>query len=314
VVLIEVRLLRYFAALAEEHSFTAAARRLHISQPSLSNQIRLMERRLGAPLIVRGSHPLVLTQVGEQVLAGAYRVLRAVDETEQNARAIATGQAGLLRIGFIHGGLYEIMLAALRSLRAELPAARFVPQQLRSEDQLTALRTGDVDVALYRRTHPYPLDGLASRPLRADRLIAVLPEDHPAARTGRVRLTDLAGESFVAFKRHHMPLVYDRCVQACRDAGFEPRIGTEFDDPLTLALAVGSGGHVALTGAGMSNRYPGLRYLPVDPPTFIADISVVWPAGRVSPLLAPFLATLDRHADILDRLSTGEPPATDGAP
>jgi DNA-binding transcriptional LysR family regulator len=300
VVLIEVRLLRYLAALAEERSFTAAAKRLHISQPSLSNQIRLMERRLGAQLVVRGSVPLVLTHVGEELLAGAYRVLRAVDETEQVTRAVATGRGGLLRIGFIHGGLYDLMLATLRSMRAALPDARFVPQQVRSEDQLTALRHGDVDVLLYRRTHPHSLDGLSSLALREDRLIAMLPADHFAGRSGKVRLADLADERFVAFKRHHMPLVYDRCVQACREAGFEPRIVREFDDPLTLALAVGSDTAVALTGAGMANRYPGLWYLPVEPPVSTALISAVWRADRVSPLLEPFLEHLSAHVEVPD--------------
>jgi DNA-binding transcriptional LysR family regulator len=92
-----------------------------------------------------------------------------------------------------------------------------------------------------------------------------------------------------------MPLVYDRCLQACRDAGFEPRLVNEFDDPLTLALAVGSGGCVALTGAGMANRYPGLWYLPVEPPVSTAVISAVWPDNRVSPLLHPFLEGLKTH-------------------
>jgi hypothetical protein len=90
-----------------------------------------------------------------------------------------------------------------------------------------------------------------------------------------------------------MPLVFDRCVQACRDAGFDPYPITEYDEPLGLALAVGSGNGIGLSGIGMSNRYSGIDYLPVEPQVSIAEISVVWNPNCRNGLLAPFLAALE---------------------
>ena len=295
-VLIEVRLLRYFVAVAEERSFTAAARRLHIAQPSLSNQIRQLERRLGAQVIDRRVQPLALTEAGVQLLEGAYRTLQAVEDTLLAARAVAAGRAGVLRVGFIWGGLYDLLMPTLRTLRSRLPDAQFVVRQLRGVDQLTALRRGDAEVALYRPMQIEDLDGFDELPLREDRLIAVLPLGHPAGRTGTVRLADLADEPFATFNRDLMPLMYDRCLAACRAAGFEPRLITEFYDPLTLALTVASGGGVALTGEGMSSRYPGLVYLPVEPAVTIARIAAVWRPSCANPLLRPFLDAVVEHA------------------
>jgi LysR family transcriptional regulator, benzoate and cis,cis-muconate-responsive activator of ben and cat genes len=287
---VELRLLRYFVAIAEEGSFTAAAVRLRVAQPSLSEQIQRLERRLAATLVDRSAHPLRLTPAGEQLLAGAYRVLRAADEAEHAVRLVSAGRAGLLRVGLVRGGLYDLLLPVLRAMRQAAPSAEFPVRELRSGEQLAAVRRGEVDVALYRRTHADGLDGLCTRHIREDEMVAALPAGHPAGRSGRVRLADLAGERFATFPRSTMPLVYDRCLQACRDAGFEPRLLSETEGPLALALAVASGGGVALTGAGTASRYPGVQYLPVDPPLSTAEIAAVWHPGCSSPLLQPFLA------------------------
>ena len=291
----EIRLLRYFVALAEERSFTAAARRLHLSQPALSQQIQLWERRLATTLVDRSVQPLRLTPAGEHLLTGAYRLLAAHDSLEQSVRAIGSGRAGgELRIGFVYGGLYDLLVAALRTLHAEHPGALLPTRQLGGDGQLAALRADQVDVVLYRRTHPESLDGLEQRHLFDDNLLAALPAGHPAGRTGRVRLADLAGEPFALLRRSEMPLVFHQCVQACRDAGFDPYPITEYDEPLSLALAVGSGtAGVGLSGSGMANRYAGIDYLPVEPTVTISEISAVWNPGSRNGLLRPFLDALD---------------------
>jgi DNA-binding transcriptional LysR family regulator len=292
---VDIRLLRYFVALAEERSFTAAARRLHLSQPALSQQIQLWERRLATTLVDRSVQPLRLTPAGEHLLTGAYRLLAAHDSLEQSVRAIGSGRAGgELRIGFVYGGLYDLLVTALRMLHAEHPGALLPTRQLGGDGQLAALRADQVDVVLYRRTHPESLDGLEQRHLFDDHLIAALPAGHPAGRTGRVRLADLAGEPFALLRRSEMPLVFHHCVQACRDAGFDPYPIIEYDEPLSLALAVGSGAAgVALSGSGMANRYAGIDYLPVEPTVTISEISAVWNPGSRNGLLRPFLDALD---------------------
>jgi DNA-binding transcriptional LysR family regulator len=288
----DIRQLRYFSAVAEDGSFTTAARRLHVSQPALSQQIKVLERGLGVPLLVRSCTPVRLTPAGEQLLRHAYRVMRAADDAEDAVRSYGTARTGRLRVGVVVAGLYDILHPVLSELREKVPDARFPVVQLGSPDQLTAVRRGDVDVVLYRRTHEEPESDLVMKPLRDDLLIAALRAGHPAVGEGdRVRLADLAGERFVSFRRQRMPLVYDRCLAACHAAGFTPDIQDHVDDPLALALAVVSGA-VALSGAGMAVRFPGVVYALTEPQTVITEIAAVWHPDNANPLLPVFIARL----------------------
>ncbi|MHA6762353.1 LysR family transcriptional regulator [Streptacidiphilus sp. PAMC 29251] len=289
----DLRLLRYFVAVAEERSFTAAARRLHVSQPALSQQIKLLERSLDAELLDRSTQPLRLTPAGSEMLTGAYRLLRSVEDVDRTVRATTSGQAGVLRIGTTWGGLYDLLLPALRALRADRPDIQLPVTQLGGRDQLAALRRDEVDVVLHRHTHRDSFDGIERTVLFDDPLIAILPLGHPAGRSGRVRLADLADERFVMIGRQVKPLVFDRCVQLCREAGFQLDVVDEVLEPMGLALAVASEGVVSLSGAGMANRYPGLDYLLVDPVVGIAEVSAVWLPTCRNALLRPFLDALD---------------------
>lgn len=304
--MIEVRLLRSFAVVAELGSFTEAARRLHVSQPALSQQIKALERQLHTPLFVRAGGPTRPTPAGEQLLRHAHRVLTAVDDAADAMMGLATARTGRLRVGVVIGGFWDILHPVLRALSTTIPEARFRVRQISSQDQLAALRRGDVEVAIYRRTAEESVDGLVITPLRGDPLIAVVAEDHPALRPdGTIRLADLAGERFVAFRRVRMPLTYDRCLQACHEAGFTPNIAEHCEEPLTMALAV-AGGAVSLTGAGTAGRLPGLAYAPVTPTTSIAEVSLAWREEADNPLLPIFAA------EVIARC--GDPVAYWGAP
>lgn len=289
----DLRLLRYFVALAEERNFTSAARRLNVSQPALSQQLQLLERRLGAQLVDRATQPIRLTAAGEELLVGARRILQGVNDLDTSVRALGSGRAGSLRVGVTWGGLYDLMMPALRSLAEGRPGLQLSVVQLGGLDQLSALRRDEVDVVLHRETHFESYVALERRVLFDDPLIAMLPPGHPAGVTGRVRLADLAGEQLVMISRIGKPLVFDRCLQLCRDAGFEPNVIAEVYEPMALAVAVAAQRMVGLSGAGMANRYPGVDYLPVTPTTGIAPVSVVWNPGTANPLVAAFVSRLD---------------------
>ncbi len=288
----DLRQLRYFVAVAEERNFTAAARRLQLSQPSLSQQIQLLERRMGVPLLDRSVHPLRLTVAGQHFLEGGRRVLVAADKLVDEVRRRGTSEAGELRIGVVRFGLYQLLLPVVQQMRAAAPDVRLPVRQLAGEMQLAALRRGDVDVVLYRHTEQASMDDVRVVPLFDDPMMAILPTGHALSGGAEVPISALDQQPLVLVRRESMPIAYDRTLAALRDAGVEPGQIDEADDPYTLALSVASGMGIGLTGAGSADRYPGVEYLRVTPRIGIAEISLVWRDDADHPLRDAFVAAI----------------------
>lgn len=287
----ELRHLQYFLILAEELNFSRAARRLHIAQPSLSQQIRQLELELETELFDRTVRPVRLTSAGQLLLRDAYALVNDVEATAREVRRAGRGEVGRLRIGYSYGGLYDLVLCLLRRLRQAWPEANMVIHQLSERDQLPALSKGRVDLVLGRLTEPLTSD-VVVRPLRDEKLIAILPTGHPLAGNGSVRLTQLRDESFVMFPRRLEPVVFDNYIQACLSAGFSLRLEHEVSDAQTQALAIAAGLGIALSGDHLALRFPELVYRPVEPSFTVAKIAALWNESRLPEVLEPFLHDL----------------------
>lgn len=287
----ELRHFQYFLVLAEELNFSRAARRLHIAQPSLSQQIRQLEAEVETELFDRTVRPIRLTNAGQLLLGDAYNLVSDVEATAREVRRAGRGEVGRLRIGYSYGGLYDLVLSLLRRLRHAWPDANMVIHQLPEREQLPALRTRRVDLVLGRLTEPLTPD-VVVRPLREERLIAILPASHPLADADSVKLGDLRDEPFVMFPRRLEPVVFDNYIQACVQAGFTLRLEHEVSDAQTQALAIAAGLGVGLSGDHLALRFPELVYLPIDPPFTIAKIAALWVESRLPEVLEPFLNDL----------------------
>ena len=287
----ELRHLQYFLVVAEELNFSRAALRLHIAQPSLSQQIRQLERELETELFDRSVRPIRLTNAGRLLHGNASNIVTEAEETAREVRRAGRGEVGRLRVGYSYGGLYDLVLALLRRLREAWPDTNMVIHQLAEREQLPALRTRRVDIVLGRVTEPLTSDVVAM-PLRDEKLIAILPANHALATEPTVRLADLRSEPFVMFPRRLEPVVFDNYIQACLNAGFTLRLGHEVSDAQTQALAIAAGLGVGLTGDHLALRFPELVYLPVEPAITIAKIAAIWCECRLSHALQPFLHEL----------------------
>lgn len=252
-------------AVAEELNFRRAAARLHIAQPSLSEQIRELEVSLGAQLFDRSIRPVGLTGAGRRLLEDAHDHLERLDRTGRAVGRASRGEEGEIRIGFIHGGVYELMLSALNEFRRRHPDVGLTLKQLSAGEQIRALRERQVDVVVARVMEPRLEPDLAVRVLREELMLALLPSGHPRAQALSIRVGDLCDEAFVMFPRRLEPLTFDRYVQACVGAGFSPRIDHEVTDAMTQALVVAAGLGVALSGDGLAYRFPGVAYVAIDP-------------------------------------------------
>jgi len=287
----ELRHLQYFLALAEEQNFSRAAHRLHIAQPSLSQQIRRLEAELETELFDRSSRPIQLTNAGELLLGDARGLVQEMEATAREVRRAGRGEVGRVRIGYSYGGLYDLVLVLLRRLLVASPETNMVIHQLPERDQVPALRTRRVDLVLGRITEPTTCDVIV-RPLRDERLIAILPTHHPLATGPTVKLVDLAEERFVMFPRRLEPVVFDNYIQACMSAGFTLRLEHEVSDAQTQALAIAAGLGVGLSGEQLALRFPELVYLPVEPEVSIAKIAALWCDTSMPQWLEPFLVDL----------------------
>ena len=176
----ELRHLRYFVAVAETESLTLAAKaRLHTSQPSLSRQIRDLEKEIGAPLLTRGARGIELTPAGRVFLDHARAVLSQVETATEAARRIAHPAKPCFVMGFLTGHELTWMPEALRILRNELPNVDVMISSQYSPRLAAGPSNGTIDAAVLRRERGVP--GLAFRVLVKEPLMVILPSDHHLA-------------------------------------------------------------------------------------------------------------------------------------
>jgi DNA-binding transcriptional LysR family regulator len=286
----ELRHLVSFLALADELHFGRAAARLHLAQPSLSQQIRRLERAVGATLIERTSHRVALTPAGELLRERASAILAQVDEASAAVRAVALGRAGTLRVGYNFVAGQRILPAALARLTAQVPDVAVTLVERRTGPQLAALAEHDLDVALTYGRPPSP--EFAARPLATLPLVAVVGRNHPWAGKTDVSFAELADQPCVLFDRAQSPAMYDALTGAARRSGITLTVTELLNDPNATAIMAAvrpvcgfaSAPRVAQPGADERITAVALR----DPvPT--VELFAVWRADEQRPLVRTFL-------------------------
>ena len=292
----ELRHLRYFRAVAEELHFGRAADRLHIAQPPLSQQIRQLERELAVTLLVRTTRKVELTPAGETYLKRVVAILDAVDEAGGQARRIAEGAEGQLAIGCVGSATYSLLPRLVRALREELPGVDVsVRGEMLAPAQITALLTGEIDLALLRP--PIEQSGVLVETVRRDRLIVALPEGHALATRDDLSVSDLRDEEFVAHAGHGRSVMSSILTALCADAGFVPRIRHEVEETSTLVTLVSAGLGVAIVPEPTAALdIAGVCYRPLTPDALGVDLDVARVATANSSLLDNVLTVLRQVA------------------
>jgi DNA-binding transcriptional LysR family regulator len=260
----ELRHLRSFTMLAEERHFGRAAERLHLAQPALSQQIKQLERELGVPLFTRTTRRVELTEAGSRFADHARTVLADVDRARDDLAQMASGSAGRVSIGFIGTATYDVLPRVAREVRRELPDVELeLHGELLSPRLVDGLADRTFDLALLR-PDPHGHAGITVRTLRAERLVAVLPAQHPLAGRRRIGLARLADEPFVMHPSGHRSSIHEQVLAACAQAGFEPTSILEVGETATLVVFVAAGLGVALVPEPVrSLGLDGVAYVPL---------------------------------------------------
>ncbi|MEU1850667.1 LysR family transcriptional regulator [Streptomyces sp. NPDC019990] len=294
----ELRQLLYFVTVVEEANFTRAAARLHVAQPGVSAQIRQLERDLGQPLLDRSGRRVTTTEAGEAVLPYARAALAAVEGMRQTVDEFTGLVRGHVRIGVVSGAAtdeYDLP-ALLADFHDEYPQVEISLTEDTSVRMLTALRRGELDLALVGVTDEDPPPGTSLQVVIDTPLVAAMtPEDPlllPAGRT-TLPLAALADRPLISLPRGTgMRGVLER---ACRQAGFRPRIAFEVAAPglLTRFAARGLGVAVLPEIPPDDATALGLRTLPLTSPHLRGRIALAWPTdGPATPAAKTLLIRL----------------------
>lgn len=288
----ELRTLRSFVVLAEEQHFHRAAERLHIAQPALSQQIKRLEQELHAQLFVRTTRSVELTDAGRVLLTEARRVLAAADRVASAVQHAASGELGTVRIGFVASAALGLVPRILLAVQERWPKLELQLVEATTEEQLSALRDGEMDLGIARELQPR-LPDLRVRHLMEERLVVAMHETHPLAGRDRVALADLSEERFIVLPRTRVSRLHDKTMELCAAAGFRPLIAHEaVQFPTILGLAAANTGIAIVPDVMRALRLPGLRYLDLTDRRAASTMSVVTAREGTTPLVENVLAAV----------------------
>ena len=289
VILMELRQLRYFVAVAEELHFRRAAQRLHISQPPLSAQIAALERELGCCLLERSRRRVRLTPAGESLLRDARALLAELDGAVATARLIASGQRGRLRVTFVGSALFSLVPALVQRFRAARPAVELELRERSTVEQLRAVASGAADVGLIRLPAELPAELRAEVVLREPTMLA-LPASHRLAARRRILPRNLAQEPFVLFPRAQAPGFHDLLVGSLAAAGAPPQVVQNAPEMATIIGLVAAGIGLSLVPASVARLgLEGVTYRPLAAAPS-AELAALTRADESSALVHAFVA------------------------
>ena len=282
----DLRLLRYFLAVAEELSFTRAAKRLNMSQPPLSQQIQQLERTLGTTLLTRTSRRVELTAAGQELQTQAGAILAQIEQAAQQVRFIGAGRTGKIDIGatgaILRGGLAEL----LAEYHRYMPHVRTTIHEQAPALQLKAVLEYRTDVSL-NRSLPSQEELVGALAWREE-VSVILPKGHRLARLRRVPLAELREDEHVML--HPDSSEFARYLrQCCVDAGFLPRVSQQVVDSQSIPSLIAFGFGVSLVpGSAAKFTSNDVIFRPLEP-ALVADVYMVHRRKETSPAVIEFL-------------------------
>ncbi|HXZ11983.1 MAG TPA: LysR family transcriptional regulator [Candidatus Sulfotelmatobacter sp.] len=257
----EIHQLRYFCAVVETGTFSRAAERSHVSQPSLSQQILKLEDELGARLFDRLGRSVRLTEVGRAFLPRARAVLHDLEAARSEVVERKASTSGSISIGVIPTIAPYFLPGILAAFSRKFPQVRATVVEEITPLLLEKLRAGTIDVAVVALPLGVRGHEFESFPLLQEDLYAVLPKSHPLARRPSVSLGQLEGEPFLLLRDGHC--FRETALGACKRAHLNPQVVFESGQFSSILSMVSAGLGVSVVPEMAVEKRAGCRFVPL---------------------------------------------------
>jgi DNA-binding transcriptional LysR family regulator len=263
---VQLQQLAYFVAVAETRHFTQAAERMRVAQPSLSKQIKALETELGAPLFSRARGNVTLTPAGETLLPLARRMLADADTARREVAELAGLRRGRVRLGATPSLCAGLLADALARFHRDYPGIELLVEEGGSRDLVRDLARGRLDLALIILPLQSSDPALVTEEILRENLVVASPSASPTRRGRRpyLGIQELRGRPMVMFRRGYD--LREATLNACRQAGFEPRFSVEGGEMDAVLRFVEAGLGVAVVPSMVLDGRPGLTGIPLAPP------------------------------------------------
>ena len=249
---IELKRVRYFLAVGEALNFTKAAARLRIAQPALSRNVQELEDEIGVDLLLRSPRGVSLTAEGKLFLEEARELLKRADESVEKVRALARGEFGELRVGYMGNSTGEILPPGLAAFRKSVPRVDVSLNELLSDEIFVRLRNGTLELGIVAKLNSAQETGIEFELLRSYPLCVLLNTAHPFARLKSIPLEKVVAEPLVGL-RH--PVCHGHIDWIFTPIAVKPRIAVECDTISSLLVEVEAGRGIA-PAKGLIRKWP----------------------------------------------------------
>lgn len=285
----ELRHLRYFVAVAESLSFTKGAQELHLSQPSLTRQIKDLEDELGVRLLNRNKRFVNLTEEGTFFLADARRLLAHSAQIVESVRSLSRHEVAALNVGYAANLFYTLLPATLASFQRLYPTVSINLFDMTCGDQFLALEEGKLDLGFVGMREPIEQRGLDFRCVVNYQTVVALPKGHHLAKHSIIKLKDLESMFFIGISEASYPGYRQWLTATCRNVGFTPKVLQDTDIERTLIHAVAAGLGVALLPDEVK-KFPhqDVSFRPLNP-AVETESCIAWKKGNTSAALKAYI-------------------------
>jgi DNA-binding transcriptional LysR family regulator len=297
----ELRHLRYFAAVVQWKGYREAARHLYVTQPSISQAVSDLENEIGIKLFSRDGRVARLTPEGQVFYDEAIKTLAQAEMAIAMAQRAARGEIGRLGIGLIGAATCRFLPDLLRKYKGRHPGVVLHLEENVPKGQDAAFDRGELDIGFTRMLSADRHSSFSTRLILREPLLVALPRARNV-KAKRIRIADLAGERFVIFQRSSSPAAFDAIIRTCNDQGFSPNLHNELNNMQTVLSTVEAEEGIAIVPASARNmRADKVDFFPLQPDEVRIDLIAAWPKKEPSIALKSFLSLLEEELPAIQK-------------